>query len=41
MQKLKHKRGTNLRKEAEEAFFSVHCDNGVKHPTDNTQPKKG
>lgn len=30
----KKQKQTNLRKEAEDTFFSVHCDNGVKHPTD-------
>lgn len=29
----------NLRKEAKDAFFSVHCDNGVKHPTDRRKKK--
>lgn len=28
------KKKANLRKEAKYAFFSIHCDNGVKDPTD-------
>lgn len=35
-----YEKESNLRKEAKDAFFSVHGDNGVKHPTEKKKKKR-